>query len=391
MVESHSFLSLFGGIVFQPAPQTDLLRLGCWRGSGGSLLTWTFLFLSPLHSIQILSTSRNQKERKKILPSSSCKGATWLVWRSGVGMDFSPCTGRIARRPCLGNSITRRRRRRSLRVVNTLYVPSGFYSAHSSTLSLLLLLYLLLFSFYTLNREEEEKVGGFKDAPSSFTVTIRSGWMILRSSHPSDYVFSLQFFLPPKWENGNWLNDEMRLLRSCCVCHCRRPKNRSQPESVSGSETAVAAVVRTEGGVVEQQVGSSRRSGGGSKRRQRATYRYEVVYRREEFSHDYLDHPPTTDHRHPFRQPEGRRVDDSPPPPNVVAFQSADYSLLSNYGRLEDFHPTALRSTVLGWQQQQPIQQHYTDQPLYQNFSGSLSLFLLSPLENIPISFFIFI
>lgn len=116
-------------------------------------------------------------------------------------------------------------------------------------------------------------------------------------------------------------------------------------------------------------VATSRRHRNGSKRRQRATYRYEVVYRREEFStHDYLDHP--VQNRHSFRTPEGGDQVDSQPP--TLPFQSADYSLLSNYGRLEDFHPTALHTAVRSWeqQQQQPFQSRYTDQPLYQNFGG---------------------
>lgn len=163
----------------------------------------------------------------------------------------------------------------------------------------------------------------------------------------------------------------MRLLRSCCVCHCKgRPKEgNSDRESVSGSETGAVAVA--EGVDHPTVVATSRRHRNGSKRRQRATYRYEVVYRREEFStHDYLDHP--VQNRHPFRTPEGADQVDSQPP--TLPFQSADYSLLSNYGRLEDFHPTALHTAVRTWeQQQQPIQSRYTDQPLYQNFGGMIS------------------
>ncbi|XP_057379722.1 membrane-associated guanylate kinase, WW and PDZ domain-containing protein 1-like isoform X1 [Daphnia carinata] len=174
----------------------------------------------------------------------------------------------------------------------------------------------------------------------------------------------------------------MRLLRTCCVCQCRRSNSNahrkrrrrrksqsSERESVSGSETggAVAEQRRTE--AVDQRARRTS-SGGGSKRRQRATYRYEVVYRREEFSHDYLDHPEAEDGHLPavFRPvPEGQ-----PSESQGVAFQSADYSLLSNYGRLEDFHPPALHTAVHSWQQQQ---QHssYDDQPLYQNFGGGLT------------------
>ena len=209
----------------------------------------------------------------------------------------------------------------------------------------------------------------------------------------------------------------MRLLRTCCVCQCRsgssnsntrhhrkRRKRRksgrgggsSDRESVSGSETGgVSAVIaaaeqqqrRTEAVDQRPSGGGSRRSGGGggSKRRQRATYRYEVVYRREEFSHDYLDHPEIEEQNHHlpgFRPvPEGQPTDSQPlqqqqqQPSVVVPFQSADYSLLSNYGRLEDFHPPALHSAVHSWeQQQQPPQQHscYNDQPLYQNFGGTI-------------------
>lgn len=227
---------------------------------------------------------------------------------------------------------------------------------------------------------------------------------------------------------------EMRLLRTCCVCQCRsgsrsprhhrkRRKRRksggggrhgggggsSDRESVSGSETggvvggavvaAASAAAQHRAEAVDQQRtsgGGSRRSGGGSKRRQRATYRYEVVYRREEFSHDYLDHPEIDEeeeqvqNRHHqqlpvFRPvPEGQPTDSQPlqqqqqqqQPSAVVPFQSADYSLLSNYGRLEDFHPPALHSAVHSWEQQQrqpPQQQHssYNDQPLYQNFGGT--------------------
>lgn len=180
----------------------------------------------------------------------------------------------------------------------------------------------------------------------------------------------------------------MRLLRTCCACQSRRGRGgHSDRESVSGSETG-AAVASAE--AVDHPRSSRRNggSGGGSKRRQRATYRYEVVYRREEFSHDYLDHP--VQNRHPFRPPEGEPPPDSQPPP-VVPFQSADYSLLSNYGRLEDFHPPALHSAVHCWEQQQQQyrlqpqlqqQQHsrYSDQPLYQNFGAYIS----SPL---PFSF----
>jgi len=221
---------------------------------------------------------------------------------------------------------------------------------------------------------------------------------------------------------------EMRLLRTCCVCQCRsgssprhhrkRRKRRksgrhggsSDRESVSGSETGgVGAVVaaaeqRTEAVDQQRPSGGSRRSGGGSKRRQRATYRYEVVYRREEFSHDYLDHPEIEEqvqnHHHlpVFRPvPEGQPTDSQPlqqqqqQPSAVVPFQSADYSLLSNYGRLEDFHPPALHSAVHSWEQQQqrqPPQQHhscYNDQPLYQNFGGTSccpSPFFIFPTRN---------
>lgn len=66
----------------------------------------------------------------------------------------------------------------------------------------------------------------------------------------------------------------MRLLCSCCCC-CGKVD--SATESVS-----------------EQQTEEHHNRNGSSKRRQRrATYRYEVVYRREEFStHDYLDQYP---------------------------------------------------------------------------------------------------
>lgn len=153
----------------------------------------------------------------------------------------------------------------------------------------------------------------------------------------------------------------MRLLRTCCVCQCRshsnghrkrrRRKSHSE-ESVSGSETGGR---RTE--VVDQRADIRRTNGGGSKRRQRATYRYEVVYRREEFSHDYLDRP---ENDVPVFRPEEQ-------PQTAIA---ADYSLLSNYGRLEDFHPPALHTAVHNWQQQPQQHSSYNEQPVYQNFSG---------------------
>ena len=131
-------------------------------------------------------------------------------------------------------------------------------------------------------------------------------------------------------------------MRLTCCCQSRH----SDRESVSGSETGAT-----------EAVDHQRRGSRGSKRRQRATYRYEVVYRREEFSHDYLDHPPPpVQNHHPFRPPEGQPTADSQQP-------LADYSLLSNYGRLEDFHPPAVHC----WEQQYRPP-HYSDQPLYQNF-----------------------
>lgn len=195
----------------------------------------------------------------------------------------------------------------------------------------------------------------------------------------------------------------MRLLRTCCVCQCRRSnsgssssssnahrkrrRRRTSPgserESVSGSETGVAEPHRTE--AVDQRANSRRTNGGGSKRRQRATYRYEVVYRREEFSHDYLDRPEVEEnggHVPPvFRPvPEGQPTDSQALQlqSQVVPFQSADYSLLSNYGRLEEFHPPALHTAVHSWQQQRQPQQHssHDDQPLYQNFGGTVSVSL---------------
>lgn len=202
---------------------------------------------------------------------------------------------------------------------------------------------------------------------------------------------------------SHWTRDEMRLLRTCCVCQCRRSnsgssssssnahrkrrRRRTSPgserESVSGSETGVAEPHRTE--AVDQRANSRRTNGGGSKRRQRATYRYEVVYRREEFSHDYLDRPEVEEnggHVPPvFRPvPEGQPTDSQALQlqSQVVPFQSADYSLLSNYGRLEEFHPPALHTAVHSWQQQRQPQQHssHDDQPLYQNFGGTVSVSL---------------
>lgn len=95
------------------------------------------------------------------------------------------------------------------------------------------------------------------------------------------------------------------------------------------------------------------------RRRRRATYRYEVVYRREEcFSADYLDHfrpaaitdsADVTDSQLRTAQP----IQQTPAAP--------DYSLLSNYGRLEDL--------TSNWRTQESYEEN--DQPLYQNYSGT--------------------
>ena len=157
----------------------------------------------------------------------------------------------------------------------------------------------------------------------------------------------------------------MKLLRSACCYKSgsgQRNKRRrrrgsgsaSDRDSVSGSEEASASVA----------VANSRRGAGngGSKRRQRATYRYEVVYRREEFSHDYLDQ-----HHHHRPLPEAAKEPEQQPPPRpppkplALLHQSTasagDYSLLSNYGQIDNVWP--LRSTT------DQVDNHH--QPLYQN------------------------
>ncbi len=95
------------------------------------------------------------------------------------------------------------------------------------------------------------------------------------------------------------------------------------------------------------------------RRRRRATYRYEVVYRREEcFSADYLDHfrPAAITDGHISAD-----VTDSQLRPVQPTPAAPDYSLLSNYGRLEDL--------TSNWRTQESYEEN--DQPLYQNYSGT--------------------
>ena len=187
----------------------------------------------------------------------------------------------------------------------------------------------------------------------------------------------------------------MKLLRSGCCYRTGSGRKRrrgrgssaSDRDSGSGSEevpASAAAVARQ-----QQHPRRGRRSSGGSsnnggsKRRQRATYRYEVVYRREEFSHDYLDQHGVQQQQqqsslpsHPhaaaaFRHslPEEAVPPRPPPKPLALLHQStasADYSLLSNYGQLDElrFPPNGLAN---GWPLRPTGYDQVDHQPLYQN------------------------
>ena len=169
--------------------------------------------------------------------------------------------------------------------------------------------------------------------------------------------------------------DEM-VFRGCCW-HCagddRGGGSDRDSNEVSGSE-----------GRPEADPQRRRRYGGGSSsKRRRATYRYEVVYRREEFSHDYLDGRPFRPEesplvRHaPIAQPQLGPLPHPPrplpPSPDVVDSAAAflrrsDYSHLSNYaGHCDELHPHSATGLNLGWR---PFQAH---QPHYPNHSPCTS------------------
>ena len=148
----------------------------------------------------------------------------------------------------------------------------------------------------------------------------------------------------------------------------------SDPESHSGSELGHPSIHPAEESQRKQR--KQRRLHGGSSKRRRATYRYEVVYRREEFTHDdeYLPHFRPEENlvpviRHPpVAQPQLAPPPPPPPPrpigtcpssssssaaaaaaaaagitsgfrPDASGFRNPDYSHLANYGNLEELHP----------------------------------------------------
>ena len=130
------------------------------------------------------------------------------------------------------------------------------------------------------------------------------------------------------------------LLRGCCT-QCSNGASDPESTEVSGSEVGAVELRRQQ----RHQRSSKRR---------RATYRYEVVYRREEFSHeDYLDSQPLNGfrlpeearpqvitssverHRYPVLQQPQQPI--QPSVAVVATLPPSDYSHLSNYGRLEDF------------------------------------------------------
>lgn len=129
----------------------------------------------------------------------------------------------------------------------------------------------------------------------------------------------------------------MRLIDKCCFCcvsHEPRPRHRRQ----SGDHVR-------------------------NSKRRRATYRYEVVYRREEFSHDYLDH-------HPARFPLRIAAPDLSRAPSVRTNGHLIAAAQSNYGRFEEFYPPVGLPGCF-----EPIQvERQSQQPIYQNFGGTYGL-----------------
>ena len=158
------------------------------------------------------------------------------------------------------------------------------------------------------------------------------------------------------------------LKRMKCLLCAQGGGAASDPESNSGSDLGNSSIHRTEESQRKQR---KRRLHGGSSKRRRATYRYEVVYRREEYTHDdeYLPHFRPEENlvpviRHPpVAQPQ---LAPPPPPPRPVGspaaalsagfrpdgsgFRNSNYSHLANYGNLEELHPHG------GWR-------HYSQHP----------------------------
>lgn len=160
----------------------------------------------------------------------------------------------------------------------------------------------------------------------------------------------------------------------CCSSSNQRSQKRRASGGAGGGRAGESSSCSSSGSDSEDRPSSTRRGKRRRRRRRRAraTYRYEVVYRREEcFSADYLDHfrpdgltTDTTDSQQ-LRPSIQQQQLPLPPPP------TADYSLLSNYGRLEDVAPSA--GTVIGtsnWRTEESYEDN--DQPLYQNYSGIL-------------------
>ena len=153
------------------------------------------------------------------------------------------------------------------------------------------------------------------------------------------------------------------LLRSCCCCTYSHAASASPslsgvaPETRSSARQVIAGGVVVSGADLVDGVGGDRRRQSSSKRR-RATYRYQVVYRREEFSHDYLDGSQVftpddvvVDHPQTLAAPQLASV--AP----AIGDRSPDYSHLSNYGYLGELGRCAAGVGGLGsgWR---PEQQH---------------------------------